>query len=309
MKALRIGTRESALALWQAEHVRRKMQELHGLECEIIRIKTSGDHLQSAPVGQMGLKGIFLKEIEEALLEGRVDLAVHSLKDVPTETPRGLVFPAYTRREDARDCLISRSGRTLAELPAGSLVGTSSVRRQAQLRFHRKDLRVADLRGNVDTRLRKLDAGEFDAIVVAKAGVERLSLAQRITEVLSLEVMLPAVGQGALAIECRASDAALVRQLAALNDGETRACVAAERALLAELQGGCQLPLGAYARIENGLLFLKACVLAADGSDRVSESIEGKPEDAEKMGRKLGQSLLEAGADRILRLAGRTVGQ
>jgi len=253
-------------------------------------------------------KGLFIKELEDALLAGTVDLAVHSMKDVPTEIPAGLAFPALPRREDPRDALIARGGATLKTLPRGARVGTSSLRRQAQLRHHRPDLVVVDVRGNVDTRLRKLADGEFDAIVLAAAGVNRLGLAGQVTQVLEADVMLPAVGQGAIGIETREADAETSRLVATLDDAHTRACVTAERALLHELQGGCQVPLGAWARIDNSELQLEAAVFSADGREFVRRSGRGSPADADGAGKRLGKSLIGAGADRILRLAGRSVG-
>jgi hydroxymethylbilane synthase len=313
VKPLRIATRGSALALWQANHIRERLAQLHGIESELIRIRTSGDHFQTASVAQVseqtGTKGIFIKELEEALLAGAADLAVHSMKDVPTENPAGLIFPAITQREDVRDCLISRDGAKLKDLQSGARMGTSSLRRQSQLRHYRPDLELLDLRGNVDTRLRKIAAGEFDAIVLATAGVNRLGSSDKITEILSTEIMLPAVGQGALGIETRADDRDTVRLIAALDDPESHAAVTAERALLRELEGGCQLPLGAWARRENGELRLEACVFSADGKEFVRNELRGDAEDAEKLGAHLGQILIEAGADRILRLAGRSVGR
>ena len=310
MKPLRIATRGSALALWQANHIRERLMELHGVESELIRIRTSGDRFQGASVAQVtGTKGIFIKELEEALLAGTADLAVHSMKDVPTENPAGLIFPAITKREDVRDCFISCDGAKLKDLAAGARIGTSSLRRQAQLRHHRLDLELIELRGNVDTRLRKVAAGEFDAIVLATAGVKRLGASDKITEILSTEIMLPAVGQGALGIETRADDRETVRLVAALDDPESHEAVTAERALLRELEGGCQLPLGAWARHENGELRLEACVFSADGKEFVRNELRGSAGDAEKLGVRLGQMLIEAGADRILRLAGRSVGR
>jgi hydroxymethylbilane synthase len=310
---LRIGTRGSKLALWQAEYIRSRLLRECEMKSELVIIKTAGDQFASAAIPDVGGKGIFIKEIEDALLAGRVDLAVHSMKDVPTETPRGLSFPAIIKREDPRDCLVSRSGAVLAELPAGARVGTSSLRRQAQLRYIRGDLQIVNLRGNVDTRLRKLDAGEVDAIILARAGLDRLGLSGRITETLAPEVMLSAVGQGALALEVRENraredDARTLEALARLDDAETRAAVTTERALLAELEGGCQVPLGAWARIEDGTLRMDARVLAADGSECIERHASGSPADAEKIGRKLARELLDAGADRLLRLAGRSVG-
>jgi len=346
---LRIGTRGSSLALWQANHIAARLAQLHGIETEIVRIRTSGDRLQSAPVAQIneqigsesGMKGIFIKEIEDALLANTVDLAVHSMKDVPTEIPRGLAFTAITRREDPRDCLISRSGRTLKGLPQGARVGTSSLRRQSQLRHYRPDLEAVDLRGNVDTRLKKLDAGEFDAVVLAMAGVNRLGATARVSQVLNADVMLPAVGQGALGIETRSGDRQTSDMVAALDDAETRACVTAERALLHELQGGCQVPLGAWARLvgsgslggrsfssdnaggskegalapegsaprasESAEILIEAAVFSVDGKEFVRREERGSSADPAGVGKRLGQILIDAGADRILRLAGRVV--
>src|ERR1700728_1348243 len=313
MKPLRIGTRGSALALWQANHIAARLQQLHGVQTELVRIRTSGDRMQSAPIAQVGLetgtKGIFIKELEDALLAGTVDLAVHSMKDVPTEIPDGLAFPAITRREDPRDCLISRSGRSLKGLPAGARIGTSSLRRQAQLRHNRPDLEAVDLRGNVDTRLKRLDAGEFDAIVLAVAGVNRLGATSRVTQVMNADVMLPAVGQGALGIETRADDAPTSDLVAALDDTESRACVTAERALLHELQGGCQVPLGAWAQLRDRELHLEAAVFSADGREFIRREARADSADPAGAGKRLGQILMEAGADRVLRLAGRTVGR
>ena len=311
MTRLRIGTRGSSLALWQANHIADRLAQLHGVETEIIRIRTSGDRMQSAPVAQIneiigaesGGKGIFIKELEDALLANTVDLAVHSMKDVPTDTPAGLAFPAITRREDPRDCLISRNGRSLKGLPNSARVGTSSLRRQAQLRHHRPDMDVLDLRGNVDTRMKKLDAGEFDAVVLAMAGVNRLGLASRVTQVLGEDFMLPAVGQGALGIETRADDAETQRLVASLDDTDSRVCVTAERALLRTLHGGCQIPLGALAVLRGGELHLEAGVFSVSGAECVRTSENGPPEDAEEIGIRLAETLLEEGADRFLRLA------
>lgn len=312
MKPLRIGTRGSPLALWQANHIAGLLAHYHAIETQIVRIRTSGDRLQSVTVSQADAsadtKGIFIKELEDALLAGTVDLAVHSMKDVPTEAPAGLAFPAITRREDVRDCLISREGRALDDLPPGARIGTSSLRRQAQLRHRRPDLEMVDVRGNVDTRLRKLASGEFDAIVLALAGLKRLGVADKVTEILDASVMLPAVGQGAIGIEARADDCATSKFVAALDDADTRACVTAERALLHELQGGCQVPLGACARLVDGELHLEAAVFSADGREFVRRDDRGSPGDAHAVGKRLGQTLIGAGADKLLRLAGRSVG-
>jgi len=317
VKPLRIGTRASALALWQANHIADVLKRLAGIETELVRIRTTGDRLQSASLARMneqigaeaGTKGIFIKELQEALLAGTIDLAVHSMKDVPTETPPGLVLAAITRREDPRDCLISRQGGTLKTLPNGARIGTSSLRRQAQLRHHRPDADVVDLRGNVDTRLKKLDGGEFDSIVLAMAGVSRLGLANRVTQVLDEDVMLPAVGQGALGIETRADDSLTLEFVSALDNHETRACVTAERSLLEALQGGCQVPLGALGSLRGGELHLEAAVFSAAGSEYIRCSENGSAEQARSIGFRLAAALIESGAEKLLRLAGRTVGQ
>lgn len=305
MKTLRIGSRGSLLAQWQANHVRQQIAALCGVESEIVLIKTSGDNFAHAPVNQIGLKGIFIKELEDALLDDRIDLAVHSVKDVPTETPRGLTFPAVLRREDVRDCLISSTGTGLAGLRQSARVGTSSLRRQSQLRHHRPDLDIRELRGNVDTRVRKVESGEYDAVVLAKAGLDRLGWSQRISEVLSPQICLPAVGQGALGIESRSRDTELNELLARLDDAESCSAILAERALLSALQGGCMVPIGAWARMERNQFVLEACVASVDGADYIRERVSGAPEQAEALGQSVAQALLDAGAVRILELAGR----
>jgi len=307
LRALRIGTRGSVLAQWQANSIRERLAAA-GVSAELVLLKTSGDRFAQASIIEIGLKGVFIKELEDALLEERVDLAVHSMKDVPTEIPAGLAFPAICQREDVRDGLVAhRAGAKLADLPPGARVGTSSLRRQAQLRHHRPDLDLRELRGNVDTRLRKIERGEYDAIVLAKAGLDRLGWSDRIAEVLAPEICLPAVGQGALGVEARADDQEVLDLLATLDHGETRTSVIAERALLAELEGGCQVPLGAWAQVENGALVLDACVVSVDGADYVRKSISGSPQCAETLGRDLAKALLAAGGDRILKLAGRNI--
>ena len=297
MRILRIGTRGSMLAKWQAESVRKKLFAATGMEAEIVIIKTSGDKMPQAPLTQIGGKGIFIKELEEALLEESIDVAVHSVKDVPTDIPSRLMFPAVCRRDDVRDCLV---GSTLANLRHGARVGTSSLRRQAQLKHLRADLDLRDLRGNVDTRLRKVESGEYEAVMVAKAGLDRLGLSQRISEVLSPEVCMPAVGQGAIAVECRLKDTEAGGLLAPLDDAETRTAIIAERALLAALQGGCQVPLGAWARIERGELLLDACVCSVDGVQYVKQRATSPPEQAAQLGEHMAQVLIEAGAQSIL---------
>ena len=297
MRILRIGTRGSMLAKWQAESVRKQLFAATGMEAEIVIIKTSGDKMQQAPLTQIGVKGIFIKELEEALLEESIDLAVHSVKDVPTDLPSRLIFPAVCRRDDVRDCLV---GSTLANLRQRARVGTSSLRRQAQLKHLRPDLDLRDLRGNVDTRLRKVESGEYEAVMVAKAGLDRLGLSQRISEVLSPDVCMPAVGQGAIAVECRLKDTEAAALLAPLDDAETRTAILAERALLSALQGGCQVPMGAWARIERNELLLDACVCSVDASQYVKERATAPPDQAAQLGEHMARVLLEAGAQSIL---------
>ena len=267
------------------------------MEAEIVIIKTEGDKMQQAPLTQIGGKGIFIKELEEALLEESIDLAVHSVKDIPTDTPSRLMFPAVCRRDDVRDCLV---GSTLANLRQGARVGTSSLRRQAQVLHIRPDLDFRDLRGNVDTRLRKVESGEYDAILLAKAGLDRLGVSQRISEILSPEVCMPAVGQGAIAVECRLKDTETADILVPLDDAETRTAIIAERALLAALQGGCQVPLGAWARIERGELVLEACVCSVDGAQYVKQRATAPPDQAAALGEHMARLLIEAGAQPIL---------
>jgi hydroxymethylbilane synthase len=285
------------LARWQAESIRKQLFAATGVEAETIIIKTSGDKMQQAPLAQIGGKGIFIKELEEALLEETIDLAVHSVKDVPTDIPSRLMFPAVCHRDDVRDCLV---GSTLANLRQGARVGTSSLRRQAQLKHLRRDLDLRDLRGNVDTRMRKVESGEYEAIVVSKAGLDRLGLSQRISEVLSPDVCMPAVGQGAIAVECRLKDTEVADLLAPLDDAETRTAILAERALLAALEGGCQVPLGAWARVERGELLLDACVCSVDGVQYVKQRASSPPDQAAQLGEHMAKMLIEAGAQSIL---------
>jgi hydroxymethylbilane synthase len=302
LRTLRIGTRGSLLAKWQAEFIRKQLFAATGMEPQVIVIKTAGDKMQHAPVTQIGGKGIFIKELEEALLEETIDLAVHSVKDIPTDVPSRLMFPAVCRRDDMRDCLV---GSTLANLRGGARVGTSSLRRQAQLRHLRPDLDLRDLRGNVDTRLRKVESGEYEAIVVSKAGLDRLGLSKRISEILSPEVCMPAVGQGAIAVECRLRDTEAGDLLTPLDDAETRSAVIAERALLAALHGGCQVPMGAWARVERGELLMDACVCSVDGSQCVKQRATAPPDQAAQLGEHMARLLIEAGAQSILEEVGR----
>lgn len=300
MRHLRIGTRGSLLAKWQAEWVRKQLFAKTGTEAEIVIIKTSGDKLQTASLAQIGGKGVFVKELEEALLEETIDLAVHSVKDVPTDINSRLTFPAVCRREDVRDCLVAARGATLASLRHGARVGTGSLRRQAQLRHLRPDLDVRELRGNVDTRLRKVESGEYEAVMLAKAGLDRLGMGERITEVMSPENFLPAVGQGAIAVECRLRDTEAGDLLGALDDAETRTAIIAERALLSAVQGGCQVPLGAWARVERSELVMEACVCSVDGAQYVRQRATAAPEQAGELGGHMAKLLVDAGAGEIL---------
>lgn len=307
MKPVRIGSRGSALALWQANFVRGELEQA-GVACEIVIIKTTGDAAPDAPIAGIGVKGVFIKELEDALLDGRVDMAVHSMKDVPTTIPEGLAFPVICRRHDPSDALISRSGAGLRELAKGARVGTSSVRRQAQLRAARPDLEFAELRGNVDTRLRKLDSGAYDAIVLARAGLDRLGLSERISEVISTDVCLPAVGQGAIGVETRAVDEAARMAVARLDHRETRLAIETERALLAFLEGGCQGPLGALATVDGDRLLVEGCVASPDGRQVVREVLDGATSQPENLGQRLGAMLLSKGAEGILARARRAAG-
>jgi hydroxymethylbilane synthase len=300
VRPLRIGSRGSVLARWQAEFVRKQLFQITGVEADIVIIKTSGDKMQQAPLTQIGGKGIFIKELEEALIEESVDLAVHSVKDIPTETPSRLFFPAVCRRDDVRDCLVSNQGMLLANLKQGARVGTSSLRRQAQLRHYRPDLDIRDLRGNVDTRLRKVESGEYEAIVLSKAGLDRLGWSAKITEPLSTDISLPAVGQGAIAIESRVKDQEAAEILGKLDDDETRTVIIAERALLSAMQGGCQVPLGAWARMERGELVMDAVVCSVDGVQYVRQKATAAPSEAAELGQRMAQLLIEGGARTIL---------
>jgi hydroxymethylbilane synthase len=300
LKPLRIGTRGSALALWQARSVAEALRQVAGVDTELVIIKTSGDKFQQTSFSQIGTKGVFIKELEDALLERRIDLAVHSMKDVPTEIPEGLTIAAICKRQDVRDALLSAGGARLEELPSDARVGTSSLRRQSQLLHARSDLRMLEIRGNVDTRIEKLKRGDYDAIVLAKAGLDRLGLSASITQVLPPEISLPAAGQGAIGIESHAEDGETLRVLAQLNDPETRSAVEAERAALAGLEGGCQVSIGAWGRIESGKLVLEVAVLSPDGAQRLWEKGWGAPEEAKEIGAKIARTLLENGAAALL---------
>ncbi len=298
---LRIGTRGSALALWQANHVAERIEALPNAPAiELVRIKTEGDRVLDSPLSAVEGKAFFSKEIEEALLEERVDLAVHSFKDLATVMPVGLAIGAVLEREDPRDVLLSASGGDLESLPPGARVGTSSLRRKALIARQCPDLALVDLRGNVPTRIQKLDDGDYDAIVLAAAGVKRLGMGDRISAYLSPVDVLPAVAQGAVAVQIREEDEGTARWVGSLDDPPTRAAAAAERALLRELEGGCQIPVGALATTEGGELSLAAVVCSLDGGESVEGHRRGSIGDAEAIGRQLAGELLERGADRIL---------
>ena len=295
-----IASRESRLAMWQAEHVRDRLAALHGAEVSILGMTTRGDQILDRPLSQIGGKGLFIKELEVAMLEGRADLAVHSMKDVPMEMPEGFVLAAISARANPRDAFVSNQYADLAELPAGAVVGTSSLRREAILRSRYPHLVIQPLRGNLDTRLRKLDEGQYAAIILAAAGLIRLGLGERIRSVLAPEVSLPAPGQGALGIEVPADRDDALAWVAPLNDPDTAHCVRAERAFSLALGGSCQVPLGGYAVIEAGQLWLRGFVATADGVSIVSGEIRGLPGDDESLGRALAARLRAEGADRIL---------
>jgi hydroxymethylbilane synthase len=297
-----IATRSSKLALWQAEWIKSQIKNIHpDMEVELNKIKTTGDKILDVPLAQVGGKGLFVKEIEEAMLRGEADLAVHSMKDVPTDLPERLHLSAICKREDPRDAFIAGAGiSSFRDLPQGGHVGTSSLRRMCQLLNKRPDIKITQLRGNVDTRLRKLEGGEFDAIILATAGVKRLGYETRITEKISTEISLPAIGQGAVGIECRTDDEFINDLLSKLNHQETWICVSAERAFLKKLEGGCQVPIAAYAQLKDGQLIIEGLVGSLDGKTLIKESMQGKPEDAESLGTSLAEKLLSQGAGKIL---------
>lgn len=302
MKTIVVGTRDSELALVQTYYVIDELKKRHpGHRFEVRKIKTEGDKILDVTLAKIGDKGLFVKEIEHALLAGEIDFAVHSMKDVPTDVPPGLVIAAVTRREDPRDCYIAKDGVTpLKAAPRGAVIGTSSLRRRAQLLHFRPDLRIVPLRGNLNTRFHKLREQDMDGIVLARAGVLRLGWEGRITEVLDFSICLPAVGQGALGVEARQDDAEILGILACLNDPPTAAAVAAERAFLSRLEGGCQVPVGAYGRLESGVLVLSGVVAGTDGSVLLKGELSGAPSQAEKLGLELAEKLLAKGADHIL---------
>jgi len=300
-RELRIGTRGSQLALYQANWVRERLVQAHpDLKVTLVTIKTTGDKIQDAPLAKIGGKGLFVKEIEEALIQKRVDLAVHSIKDVPTELPRELHLSAITTREDPRDVFISKDGKNLRELEQGAKIGTSSLRRQAQLLHFRGDLELIPLRGNLDTRLKKLEKENLDGIVLAMAGVKRLGFESRITEIIPAEISLPAIGQGALGIETRRGDKEVEERIHFLNDPPSAIAVSAERAFLKKLEGGCQVPIAAFARIIDSNLHIDGLVGTIDGKRLIKHHLEGTIAQAESLGTELAEILLKKGAKEIL---------
>jgi hydroxymethylbilane synthase len=301
MNNIRIATRKSALALWQAEYVKAELLRHHPqLTVELVPMSTQGDKILDTPLAKIGGKGLFVKELEQAMLEGRADIAVHSMKDVPVEFPSGLMLHTICPRENPQDAFVSNQFKSLDQLPHGAVVGTSSLRRQCQIKALRPDLTVRDLRGNVNTRLAKLDSGEFAAIILAAAGLIRLGFEQRIASLMPVETSLPANGQGAVGIECRSDDIAVQQLLAPLEHASTRSCVLAERAMNRKLQGGCQVPIGAFAVIEGDSLWLRGLVGAVDGSEIIRHQLRGPIAQGEQIGAELAEYLLSQGADRIL---------
>ncbi len=302
MKTLKIATRQSPLALWQAEHIRARLMALYPeLTVELLTFVTQGDKILDTPLAKIGGKGLFVKELETALLDGRADLAVHSMKDVPMALPEGLVLGGICEREDPLDAFVSNHFEHFDALPQGARVGTSSLRRKCQILKQRPDLNIIDLRGNVGTRLAKLDAGDYDAIILASAGLKRLGLAERIRHTLTPEISLPAVGQGALGLECRANDQTVLDLIAPLLHTETEVCVRAERAMNAYLEGGCQVPIAGYATLLNGRVQLEGRVGSADGQTLLVTQLSDLPEQAEQLGQRLAQHLLQQGAGELLK--------
>ncbi|MCL1035543.1 hydroxymethylbilane synthase [Shewanella corallii] len=298
---IRIATRKSPLAMWQAEFVKAELERIHpGLVVELLPMSTKGDIILDTPLAKVGGKGLFVKELEVAMLAGEADIAVHSMKDVPVEFPEGLGLEVICEREDPRDAFVSNTYKSIDELPEGAVVGTSSLRRQCQIRAARPDLVIKDLRGNVGTRLGKLDAGEYDAIILAAAGLIRLELNERIASFISEEESLPANGQGAVGIECRTDDERVKALLAPLEHKETRHRVLAERAMNTRLEGGCQVPIGAFATLEGDTLHLRGLVGNPDGSEIIRGEVTGSSADFEQLGISLAEELLSKGAKTIL---------
>ena len=298
---LTIGTRGSALAVAQSEWIKKRIESRNpDISVGLVRIKTKGDRTVDSPLSKIGGKGLFVKEIEDALLRKDVDLAVHSIKDVPAELPDGLCLPAFPEREDPRDAFISREYASLSDLPKGASIGTGSLRRSSQLLNLRPDIKIIPLRGNVDTRLKKLESGGMQAVILAAAGLRRLGLSDRITQLLPTDALLPAVGQGSLGLEVRKADDRILNILSFLNHRPTEMAVRAERAFLKSLEGGCQVPIAGFGTIEGGRIILKGMVAEPDGSRIMTDEIKGPEDRPEELGRELAERLLGAGADRIL---------
>ena len=298
---LKIATRKSPLALWQAHYVSNMLQHHHpDLKVELVTMVTQGDKILDTPLAKVGGKGLFVKELEVGMLEGRADIAVHSMKDVPVDFPPGLHLAAICEREDPRDAFVSNNYSSLDDLPQGARLGTSSLRRQSQIAAFRPDLKIIDLRGNVNTRLKKLDNDEYDAIILAAAGLKRLEFEDRITQFIGTEICLPAIGQGAVGIECRIDDARVHNLIAPLNDNKTQIRVTAERAMNERLQGGCQVPIAGYAEFEKGLIMLRGLVGQVDGKKIIRGDIAGPADSAQELGIVLAEDLLSRGADKIL---------
>ena len=302
---IRIATRKSPLAVWQAEHVADRLRQHHpGLEVELVKLVTRGDKVLDSPLAKIGGKGLFVKELEQGMLANDADIAVHSMKDVPMEFPAGLHLPVIMQREDPHDAFVSNHYASLDELPEGAKVGTSSLRRSTQLRERYPALEIHDLRGNVNTRLAKLDAGEFDAIILAAAGLRRLGFADRITAKLTAEQSLPAIGQGAIGIECREGDEEILSLITVLDDPETHIRVAAERALNHRLHGGCQVPIAGFAELQGEELFIRGLVGEPDGSVIYRAEARGSKNEAAALGVQVAEALLEQGAGDILKRLG-----
>lgn len=300
-KIIRIATRKSPLALWQAEHVAARLEQLFpGLKTELIKMTTQGDKILDAPLAKIGGKGLFVKELEQGMLEGSADIAVHSMKDVPVEFPEGLHLAAILTREDPTDAFVSSRYSSLDELPADAKIGTSSLRRQSQIKERFPNAEILSLRGNVNTRLAKLDAGEYDAIILASAGLKRLGMAGRITQSLDSGISLPACGQGAIGIECRVDDTEINEILKSLHDWQTGICVSAERAMNARLNGGCQVPIAGFATIQNDQLFMRGLVGSPDGQIIYRAESTGDLGQGEVIGKTIAEDLLNQGADKIL---------
>ncbi|MDD1609179.1 MAG: hydroxymethylbilane synthase [Methylococcaceae bacterium] len=300
-KIIRIATRQSPLALWQAEHVAARLEQIFPqVKTELVKMVTRGDKILDAPLAKIGGKGLFVKELEQGMLEGSADIAVHSMKDVPVEFPEGLHLAAILTREDPSDAFVSNQYASFADLPANARIGTSSLRRQCQIKERYPNAEIISLRGNVNTRLAKLDAGDYDAIILASAGLKRLGMANRITQCLDTAVSLPACGQGAIGIECRVDDVEINELLTALHDNNTGLCVSAERAMNARLNGGCQVPIAGFAELQNNQLFMRGLVGSPDGSVLYRSERSGALDQAETLGQLIAEDLLAQGADKIL---------